>query len=211
MANFPRNELEIVSLAEQMIAGYTAHPAYFPSIDPLVELAALQTALTNYQDQRISQEDAKSQAQIATATKEDALVELIEAMKNDLKLSEVDCASDPAKLTEIGWGPKAPAVPITAPNAPNNLTAVFEGDGVIEFKWNRPLVDVNKPVTNYIIQRRDQLTPEGAFTEWETVDMVYHPQAQLTDQPTMVKMEYRVFASNAAGQTLPSNTFSAVL
>jgi hypothetical protein len=212
MSSFPRNELEIVALAEQMIAGYTTHPADFPSIEPAVELTALQAALTNLQNLKQNQENAISQAQIATATKGAALVELVRAMKSDLKLSEVDTVTNPEKLTEIGWGPKSPAVPITAPNTPNNLTAVFgEGNGTISLEWDKSLSDPNKPVMNYIVERREQLAPKGAFTEWRTADTVYYPKTQLTGQPTMTKMEYRVFASNPAGRSLPSNTFSAVL
>jgi len=49
MPNFPKSELEVVALAEAMIAGYTANPADFPSIDPLTDLVALQTTLNDYQ------------------------------------------------------------------------------------------------------------------------------------------------------------------
>ena len=69
MPNFPKAEPEVVVLVETMIAGYTAHPADFPSIDPLTDLVALQAALTDYQTDRNGQEDAQAQAKIATVAK----------------------------------------------------------------------------------------------------------------------------------------------
>ena len=210
MAYFPVKENDVVALAEQMIAGYTAHPADFPSIDPLTDLVALQAALDAYQADKQTQEDAKSQAQIATVTKTTQLDELAELMKNDLKLSEVDVAANPEKLTEIGWGPKAAPVSISAPNTPSSLVPVFEGDGIVELEWDKPSVDPNRPVGTYIVQRRDQAAG-GEFGEWNSVDMVYTHQSRLIGQPTMTRMEYRVIASNPAGQSLPSNTVSVVL
>ncbi len=103
MSSFPKTELQIVALAEQMVAGYTSHAADFPS----VTVADLTAALTAYRNQRQTQEDADSQAKIATATKSDKLDALITLMKNDLKVSEVDTTAAPEKLAEIGWGPKS--------------------------------------------------------------------------------------------------------
>ena len=113
------------ALAEAMVAGYTAHAADFPS----VTVATLSTALSNYKNQRTSQENARSQAQIATVTKDEKLDVLVELMKNDLKISEVDVTDDPEKLTEIGWAPKADPQPIPAPGSPTELDLVAEGTG----------------------------------------------------------------------------------
>ena len=107
MPTFPKKETDVAVLAEQMIAGFTDYPADFPSIDPLVQLPALEAALADYKADKQIQENAKSQTVIATATKETKLESLVEVMKNDIKLSEVDTAANPEKLTEIGWGPKA--------------------------------------------------------------------------------------------------------
>ncbi len=101
MPKFPTKENDVVALAEQMVAGYTAHGADFPS----VTVADLTTALTAYKNQKQTQENADGQAQIATATKDEKLDELVSLMKNDLKVSEVDVTSDPEKLVEIGWAP----------------------------------------------------------------------------------------------------------
>ena len=117
MPTFPTRESEVVVLAETMIAGYTAHPADFPSIDASA-VSNLSSTLSNYQTDRNGQEDARAQAKIATVAKTGTLDTLTELMKNDLKLSEVDVADDPTKLTQIGWGPRQAPQPggrITAP------------------------------------------------------------------------------------------------
>ncbi len=207
MGHFPAKETEIVALAEQMLTGYTDHAVDFPSADTL----ALQASLTAYQAQKQSQEAVKSQAQIATVTKEVTLEELVVLMKNDLKLSEVDTTANPEKLLEIGWSIKAEPTPITEPNAPGDLVPVYEGDGEIKLEWGKSPRDANKPVANYIVQRRDKDSTSGEFGQWEMVEMTYTNQSHLIGQPKMREMEYRVIASNAAGESMPSNTVSVVL
>ena len=112
---FPSKENDIVALAATMVSGYTEHAADFPSVD----VAELQTVFNDYQTDRQSQSDAKSQALIATETKSQQLDSLTDLMKNDLKVSEVDVADEPEKLSQIGWGPKAPPQPTVAPGQPD--------------------------------------------------------------------------------------------
>ena len=119
MPTFPKREPDVVALAEAMVAGYTAHPTDFPS----VTVATLTTALTNYKNQRTTKENAESQAQIATVTKDEKLDTLVEMMKNDLKVSEVDTTADPEKLYEIGWGPRSQPTPIAAARKPDRASS----------------------------------------------------------------------------------------
>ena len=206
MPKFPKTEAEVVALAETMIAGLTAHAADFPS----VTVATLSTALTNYKNQRQTQEDKRSQAQIATVTKDDKLEVLTELMKNDLKLSEVDVASDPEKLTEIGWGPKTEPQPIVAPGAPTELHPTAEGQGSVWLEWTKPAGGSGGAVRNYIIERRDQ-QQGGTFGAWGLVQTTYNCEITLTEQPDNVRVEYRVKAVNTAGESMPSNSVSVVL
>jgi len=205
MPKFPIKEAEVVALAETMIAGLTAHAADFPS----VTVAELSTVLTNYKNQRQTQENARSQAQIATVTKDEKLEMLTELMKNDLKLSEVDVADDPEKLTEIGWGPKADPQPIQSPGSPTDLHPTAEGQGAIYLVWQKP-ASSGGPVRNYIIERRQQ-AQGGDFGAWLLVNTTYNTEINLTDQPMSVRVEYRVKAANAAGESMPSNSVSVVL
>ncbi len=209
MAYFPRNELEVVALVETMIAGYTEHPADFPSIDPLTDLVALQAALDVYQADKQGQLDAKAQAKLATATKESKLDALAEVMRNDLKLSEVDTADDPEKLVLIGWGPRSPRPPLEAPGQPNNLHPVAEGQGMLWLSWDRPLT--GGAVRNYIVERREQPAGGGEFDEWEIAGTSLNNEINLLNQPRGVQMEYWVKAANVTGESMPSNTAPVVL
>ena len=207
MANFPDKEADVVALVQSMIAGYTAHAVDFPSADPI----GLQAALSGFLTDNQSQDDAKAQAQIATTTKTGTLDTLESLMKDSLKASELDVASDPDKLLEIGWGPKVAPVPISAPDAPSNLMPTYEGPGDLTLQWDKPVHDPNRPAVNYAVERRDQPAGGGEFGEWIFVDMTYKNQIDLTGQPRGIQMEYKVMATNAAGQSGPSNTAAVVL
>lgn len=209
MPKFPRTEAEVVALAEAMIAGYTAHPTDFPSIDPLTDLVALQTALSGYQTDKQGQIDAHAQAQLATVTKGTKLDDLVELMKNDLKLSEVDVADDPEKLAQIGWGPRQQPQPVEAPGQPTNLHPVAEGQGMLWLAWDRP--DSGGPIRNYIVERREQPAGGGEFGMWNIVGTALNNEISLTDQPRGIQMEYKVKAVNAGGESVPSNTSAVVL
>ncbi len=209
MPNFPKTEAEVVALVEAMIAGYTAHPADFPSIDPLTDLIALQAALDGYQTDRQSQIDARAQAKLATVTKGTKLDDLSELMKNDLKLSEVDVADDPEKLTQIGWGPRQDPQPVVAPGQPTNLHPVAEGQGMLWLAWDSPAS--GGPVRNYIVERREQPAGGGEFGTWAIVGSVLNNEINLLDQPRGIQMEYHVKAANTGGESMPSNTAPVVL
>ena len=202
---FPSKENDIVALAETMVAGYTEHAADFPSVDA----AELQTTLSDYQADRQSQSDARSQAQIATETKSQQLDALTDLMKNDLKVSEVDVADEPEKLTQIGWGPKAPPQPTVAPGQPDDFLPIAEGQGTVWLKWSKP--KTGGAVRNYLIQRRDQNEAGGPFTSWMLIDSTFNSEINISDQPRGIEMEYRVIAANEAGQSIPSNTAPVVL
>ncbi|MCK4752152.1 MAG: fibronectin type III domain-containing protein [Planctomycetes bacterium] len=209
MPQFPRTEAEVVALVEQMIAGYTAHPGDFPSIDPLVQLVALQTALNEYQTDKNTQEDTHAQAKLATVTKDTKLDGLVETMKNDLKLSEVDTVDDPEKLAQIGWGPKSAPQPIESPGQPENFRPTVEGSGDIWLAWSKPAS--GGQVRNYILQKRQQPAGGGEFGAWEVVGSALDTEIHLTEQSRGLQLEYRVIAANIAGESMPSNTAAVVL
>jgi len=205
MPTFPTTEAEVVALAENMIAGYNAHAADFPS----VTVADLQTALAAYKTDRQSQENAQALARIATESKSQKLAALVALMKNDLKLSEVDVSSDPVKLSEIGWGPKNPPTPITPPEQPANLVPILEGPGCLTLKWDKPVG--GGAVRNYLIERADQPAGGGTPGPWTLITSVYETEIFLTGQPRGIEMYYRVKSSNTAGESLPSNIAAVVL
>jgi hypothetical protein len=205
MPTFPTKEAEVVALAEAMIAGYTAHAAEFPSVTVL----DLQTALSGYQTDKSGQDDARAQAKIATETKEATLEDLVELMKNDLKLSEVDVTDDPEKLALIGWGPRQQPQPVPPPGQPENFVPTVEGPGDVWLKWDNP--SNGGTVRNYIIERRDEPAGGGDFGPWEVVETSLSKEVHLLEQPRGIQMEYRVIAANVSGESLPSNTAAVVL
>ena len=209
MPKFPQSENDVVALAELMIAGYTANPADFPSIDPLTDLVALQAALDAYQADWVAQDAAKSQAQIATVAKRTKLEELADLMKNDLKLSEVDTAAEPQKLTEIGWAPRQQPQSVAVPGQTPNLKSLAEGQGTCQLVWDSPVAGSGGAVRNYIIERRDHGATE--FGPWNIVGSIIGNLINLTDQPRGIQMEYRVKATNVAGEGPASNTVPMVL
>ena len=211
MAQFPNAEADIVALASAMIAGYTAHPADFPSMDPLTDLVALQAALSGYQTAKIAQTDALAAAQVSTESKDLKIDDLEDLMRDELKKSEVDVGSDSEKLEYIGWGPKAPPTPAVTPGQPRNLEPVVQGPGTLFLDWKPPARGSGGPVRTYIIERRQQPEGGGEFGDWGQVGIAIESEVTLIDQPRGPQLEYRVKAVNAGGESIPSNTAAVVL
>ncbi len=211
MAQFPKAEADIVALASAMIAGYTAHPADFPSMDPLTDLVALQAALSGYQTAKSAQTDALAAAQVATESKGLKIDDLEDLMRDELKKSEVDVGSDSQKLEYIGWGPKAPPTPAVTPGQPRNLDPVVQGPGTLFLDWKPPARGSGGTVRTYVIERRQQPEGGGEFGGWSQVGIALETEATLTDQPRGPQLEYRVKGINAGGESVPSNTAAVVL
>jgi hypothetical protein len=205
MPVFPKTESEVIALAEAMVAGYTAHAADFPS----VTVATLSTALSTFQTNRQAQINARSQAQLATETKEDKLDALVELMKNDLKKSEVDVCAAPTKLYEIGWGPRSVPMPVEPPGQPDNFHPTAEGPGDIWLVWDTPAM--GGLVRNYILERRERTTGGTEFGDWSVVGTSLNTDTHLLEQPRGIQLEYRVKSANVSGESMPSNTAAVVL
>jgi len=86
MATFPRTEPQILTLAQEMVTGLTANAATYP--DPPEAPANLTTKLTAYTTARNAAVAAQAAAAQATATKDDALTALADAMKRDIRYAE---------------------------------------------------------------------------------------------------------------------------
>lgn len=205
MGSFPKTELEIVALAEEMIEGFVAYSEDFPSGDP----TGLQTTLNTFRQYREEQSAAERGAKTATVSKNEQLDALVEKMKTALKRAEANVAASPEKLGEIGWSSRQTPAPVSVPGAPSALIPVAEGQGMICLKWTRP--ESGGSVRNYIIERRQEPAGGGSFGAWTYVDTCYNCEITVTGQPSMVKLEYRVLASNIRGESAPSNAIPAFL
>ncbi|MHC4692065.1 MAG: fibronectin type III domain-containing protein [Planctomycetota bacterium] len=207
MPTLTSKEADILALARQMIAGYQSHPADFPSSNWVL----LNVKRIIYANARKAQIDARSQLKLATENKNASLNALRLQMKNCLKKSHVDASSDPYKLGYIGWGPKAPPVPVNPPGQPRNLTALNQGPDSVALDWKPPAPGSGGPVRTYVIEQRNQPQGGGDFGDWQPVDTALETKALLTGQQRSIQLEYRVKAINTGGESPPSNTAAVVL
>ncbi len=202
MAQFPTTEAEVAVLAEEMISGLTDNPLVYPAPPVAVlDLTTAKTALTTAMNAAVA---AKAAAEATIDAKDAALEALEDAMKSDIKYAENTVGNDDAKLSLIGWGAKKSPTALTAPGQTRELTVPSQGDGSLSLAWKAP-IDGGSPAA-YKVMRRER--PAGA---WEDVATAVIAEAQLSDQPKTVELEYRIIAVNKAGDGEPSNTEMVVL
>lgn len=202
MARFPIRQADIQALAQNMITGLAANVADFPS-PPVttIDLQALLDSLVTLCDQQVA---AQSAAEQATETKKAGMEELVTAMRTDLRYAEDAVNYDDAKLTALGWGGRADPTALALPGQPRVLEAPRQGEGWISLDWKLPAD--GGAVAAYKIERRER--PTG---NWILVSMAIESEATLNNQDRGKDWEYRVIATNKAGESIPSNTVAAVL
>ncbi len=202
MATFPRTEGQIKTLAQNIATGLAANAVDFPAPPvPSLDLQALLDSLITLCDEQVA---ALAAAEQATLTKDAGLEELVTAMKANLRYAEDAVSHDDAKLTALGWGGRADATALDAPGQPRLLEVPRQGEGWIFLDWKKP-ADGGK-VAAYKIERRER--PAG---DWMLVSMAIESEATLNNQERGKDWEYRVIATNKAGESTPSNTVAAVL
>lgn len=202
MARFPSKEADVVVLAQNLSVGLDASAAVYPS--PPVTPADLQTALTAYIAAREASVAAVAAAEEATAAKDEALQNLTDEMKADLRYAENTVDFDDDKLKLLGWGGRKAKTSLETPGQTRSLEAPRQGEGWVFLDWKDP-VDGGK-VAAYKIQRR--LRPKGSWTD---IGMAIESEATLSAQEQGKEWEYRVTAVNKAGEGQASNTVTAVL
>ena len=202
MARFPRTEAEVIALAQSMVSGLTANAAIYPAppVAPL-DLGALVSAYTTAKNAAIA---AQAAAEDATASKDDALEDLADAMKSDIRYAENTVDFDDDKLKLIGWAGKKAPTPLAPPGQTRLLEAPRQGDGWVFLDWKAP-IDGGAP-SAYKVMRRER--PAGA---WQDVATAVITEATLVEQPKGKELEYRIIAVNKAGEGEPSNTEMVVL
>ncbi|HUW61496.1 MAG TPA: fibronectin type III domain-containing protein [Candidatus Bathyarchaeia archaeon] len=201
MGAFPLSEAEIVALAERIAAGLEAHPGLFPS--PPVDPAALRARRDAFSMAQSAAVTARVAARMATLTKDESLDALRVDMKQVLRYAESLTHMNDEKLGCLGWS--APhARQRIAPGQPGLLTIVREGDGWLLLRWHVP--EDGGHATVYRIERR--LDNHG---DWDEAGSALHPEITLEKQPRGPHLEYRVVAVNNSGESVPSNTVTAVL
>ena len=202
MARFPDREAEIKALAQNIVTGLAANAADFPS--PPVASADLQALLNSFVTLCDEQVDAQAAAEQVTATKNAGLDELVTAMRADLRYAEDAVNYDDAKLTALGWAAKAAPTALEVPGQARALEAPRQGEGWVFLDWKKPAD--GGAVAAYKIERRER--PMG---DWTLISMAIESEATLNNQERGKDWEYRVIATNKAGESVPSNTVAVVL
>jgi len=202
MARFPKSEAEILALGQSMATGLAANAAVYPA--PPVSVADLSAALGAYVTAKNTATAAQAAAEQATATKDEALQALTDAMKADIRYAENTVNYDDDKLKLIGWAGRAAKTSLEAPGQARTLEAPREGEGWVFLDWKEPVDGGAVAVCK--IQRR--LRPDGP---WSDVGLAVESEITLTNQERGKEWEYRVIAVNKAGEGQPSNTVMAVL
>jgi len=197
---FPKKEAEIQPLAMSIAFGLWNNQPVYPN--PPVGVFTLVDKMNLYINAKNSNITARAAAEQATGDKDDALENLIEALKDDIRYAENTVNFDDDKLKLIGWAGKKAKTPLAIPGQSRLLEAPKQGGGWVFLDWKAP-ADGGKPKA-YKVQRR-------SGESWADVATAIITEATLVDQPEKTQLEYRVIAVNKAGEGQASNTVAVVL
>jgi len=206
MPRFPKNQAQIAALAEQLSRGLLDNNAVFPA--PPVQPILIRIRKIIYQSRHDSFLAAQATAEQATTDKTEALENLIDAMKADIRYAENTVNFDDDKLKLIGWAGKKAPTPLAIPGQARLLEAPKQGDGWLFLDWKAP-ADGGKPKA-YKVQRR-AVGVEPVNDRWEDIATAIITEATLVDQPEKTELEYRIIVVNKAGLGPESNTVMVVL
>ena len=202
MPRFPKKEADIAALAEWLWRGLFGNRPVYPQ--PPVHPISLRFKAIIYSRYRENLIAKQAVAEAATTVKNEALEDLTEAMKADIRYAENTVNFDDNKLNLIGWSGRKSRRPLTPPGQARLLEALRQGEGWVFLDWKKP-ADGGRPAA-YKVMRRER--PAGP---WEDVATAVITEATLVDQPRSAELEYRIVAVNKAGDGEPSNTAMVVL
>ena len=202
MPRFPKKEAEIAALAGPLWRGLLSNRPVYPK--PPVNLLALRMKSLVYKNRCEVLLAKKAHAETATTAKDDALENLVKALKSNILYAENTVNFDDAKLKLIGWAGRQTATALTPPGQSRLLEAPKQGEGWVFLDWKAP-ADGGKPRA-YKIQRRKR-----SNSSWQDVATAIITEATLVEQPQKQELEYRIIALNKAGESEPSNTVMVVL
>lgn len=192
-----------------MIAGITEHPADFPHCDT----AVLEAARLDFLNAGNSLVAANAEVARAARVKKEAFGKLQTAMKQQIKLAQVDCSDSPVKLGLIGWGPRREAEAIDPPGQPLDLRLCNTSNDTLALRWRKPTRDPHRPIHCYQVYRRE-VKPSSNGDGWHPAGTAMENEITLKHEPTdspLRRVEYRVTALNRSGESVPSNTITVVL
>lgn len=201
MARFPRTENDVAGLAVVVSDGLQQAADDFPS--PPVPADQLRAKLEAFNAASVAAIEAETVAQERHAAKDEALEDLADSIKADLKYAEFAVRDQPEKLNRLGWGPRREGTPLQPPGEVRDMTVGAEGDDWVILRWKQPVDGGAAGV--YKIQRKQDGTP------WEDIGISTDTEELCSSQPRGVELYFRVFAVNKAGAGQPGSTVSVVL
>jgi len=193
MSRFPKKEADIIALAERMIAGFAANPAVFPNppFPPMGSIIGIRWKSWQYHLRHGELNAACAAAESAVADKDQALANLIDALKNDIRYAENTVDFDDDKLKLIGWSGKEAPTALAPPGQVRQIEAPKQGAGVgcwLFLDWKAP-ANGGKPAA-YKVQRRSAGI-EPVSDRWQDVATAIETEATLVDQPLKTELESR--------------------
>jgi hypothetical protein len=123
---FPRTEADITTLAGRVIDGLTKAAEDFPS--PPINPEELQGKLDAFHAADTATVAAETTLRNRHAEKDEALDQLVGALKVDLGYAELAVRDAPQKLNALGWRPPREGTPLQPPGETRDITIVSEGD-----------------------------------------------------------------------------------
>lgn len=226
MPQYPRRKADKDALYNAIVAGVTANPLLYPSgAGQPFELAALNGFITAKNTAKNTRQQEEGQFRAAVAGEETAYDDTDGEARRLLDLAMATHGKDSPNLTLIGWGPTA-APQSNIPGQPRNLEAVVQGPGTCFLDWKAPAPAGGVgggiggeggeappgQVSYYKVQRRIR-TLAGQQTEdwgaWQVTTT--DTEINLSGLDRGVEYDFRILASNAVGDSLPSNVETVVL
>jgi len=210
---YPKSKADKDVLYAATIAGIAANPADYPSgvgaMFSTLVLTARNTSRIALVTDRLQKEALFRLAVIAENAgydleddEERRLIGLAEAQYG---------ATNPAKLLLIGWGPIVPPQSIV-PGAPRVLEAFPQGQTTLTLDWKPPIGGSGGSVAYYRVERQTS-TLQGVVTEawgvWST--QAVQSEITLVGLDRGVEYAFRIVAVNVSGDSIASNTVTAVL
>jgi len=201
MAQFPKTDAEIISLAQSVLRGFRAHPKLFPN--PPINLETFDSKLVGYGNTDHEWHAIQAQAVQLTAKRKSESEDIASDTRSLVRYAEIVVADD-AQLGLIGWAGRAAPTPLQSPGQTRLLGLTRQGADWISLSWQAPTE--GGKTANYVVQRRE--LPDGA---WNTVETTNDTQITLVAQPHGKNLEYRVYAMNKAGNGVESNVVAVTL
>ena len=198
---FPRTEADIAALAVLVAQGLEEAADDFPA--PPVPAADLKAKLDLANAASVAAVAAETAFREQHAAKDEALEELADSLKADLKYAEFAVRDQPEKLNALGWRARRDGSPLQPPGETRDIGIVSEGDTWVIVRW-KPPVDGGAPGF-YRIQRRHK------GSSWDDAGTSTATETLMSNQPRREELHYRVVAVNKAGAGHPSATVTAVL